>query len=758
MDITHSTQTSSRLIATLIVSALVFIVGLIGYTLATEYDDGTKIHQANGEIIEAYHDLKIVTLAYLAGNEMSNKERVTKALKDFEKSVVLGYGRINVVPEALGGSYLRLTGIFNNIKEKGGADALGRKDILSVLLDLEVEVGGIPYHKVVSNQKVSLLGGKKNVILALLSLFLLNLILLILYYIKKNEGQDTDAESAAGGTVTGPQIKALDAATDGVLLIDQDGLSRYMNPAAISLFSKDGDADKDSIGMPWYSIFSDETQIEMRRDVLPVLKEKGEWKGEITIATDTGEDRIIDLAFNNVPSDGMLGIARDITAQKQAEKESEELRKQFFQAQKMESIGRMAGGIAHDFNNTLSAIMGYAEFLEEDLPADSMERSFAEKITAAAKQARTLINQILSFSRKSKVDKLPVDFSHLMQVTYDMINSASSSTLDLSLKQGPNKAFILANPTEISQVLMNLCVNARDAMENKDGALDMMVERAAFEDDDLENFNPAAGSAEAQKTRLVKLDETHTRVYVGTHNPDAIYIMGEISDTGTGILPAIMEQVFEPFFTTKEQDKGTGLGLSSVLGIVLTHNALMRVESIVGKGTTFRLYFPLVDMSDETLADGDASASAVIVGAEEGDQSAGEAVKGESAVKRILLVDDDERVLETSKLLIQRMGYDVTAFSSPVKALDYAKGSIDQYDMLISDYMMPEMKGGALAKEINALAPDLHVVIISGFAEESFEDSLDDYPFIKSFLSKPVEKEKIKQTLSQIFDEGEQGG
>ncbi len=615
--------------------------------------------------------------------------------------------------------------------------------------------------------------------------------------------QNTDKELADEALQR--QAAALEASADGVMIVDRDGLLEYINPAIQNLFDLKGAEQQAALQQaplqqsplqqpplqqPWYIIFPQARQVEMRRLVQPALDKEGRWRGEVTVqasaatmdadqghnsaqtAADRIQDRnqvrpqhrVIDLSLSRLPDGGVVGVARDISDRKAAEKETEELRKQFFQAQKMESIGRMAGGIAHDFNNILSAIMGYAEFLEEDLPAQSPEQGFAKKITAAAKQARSLINQILSFSRKNKGDKAPVDIVALAQGAHDIVLSSLSQSSAQNVKalfenDAAAQIMLNANSTEISQVLVNLCVNARDAMDGRGGTLTIRVAAPTLSAEDLDRFGIRGEEGDKQqvKTRIETLSSIHSRVYVGAHHPDRSYVMVEVQDTGTGILPAIMEQVFEPFFTTKDQDKGTGLGLSSVLGIIIGHDAMMRVDSIVGKGTVFSLFFPVSEQAHDTdTAEHSADMPNVNNAADDAKEKTN-AVIGDQAPRtiRVMLVDDDETVREASAMMLSRLGYEVTGFASPVAALAALKAqeaaSEASYDVLMTDYMMPDMKGGELARLAHDVCPNMPVVVISGFAEESFEENLGDFPFIKAFLKKPLEKDLLAETLKRLF-------
>lgn len=542
------------------------------------------------------------------------------------------------------------------------------------------------------------------------------------------------------------KLNALDVMAEGIILINYDGLIDYLNPAAQSIFAAE---NKQVKKQPWYSLLPEDNQLSLKKDVLSMLDEKGFWHEEIEVNISGDGAKTLDINFFKLKDEGIAGIVRDISEQKLREKEASELRKQFFQAQKMESIGRMAGGIAHDFNNILSAIMGYAEFLEEDLPEGSMEQSFAKKILAASKQAKNLINQILSFSRKNSGEKMPVDLNHLLQVTNDMVKSSAPTNIDILMDSQIKDAFIEGNPTEVSQVLMNLCVNARDAMEDKQGSLNLNLGRVNLSEDEKMNFAKSAHldekDSKAYKTHIVNKSDIETFVYVGNPAYEGEYFKLEIADTGSGILPAIIEQIFEPFFTTKDQDKGTGLGLSSSLGIIVSHGGMLKLRSIVGEGSSFSLYFPANSPLNVDVSAPEASSSGHNDDAPEMARP-----RDEKKQAKVLLVDDDDNVRETMKLMLTRLGLDVVDYGNPLEAVAHFAEHEKAYDIVISDYMMPEIKGGELAQAISEMNEDLPIIIISGFAEDSFEKSLSDFPFIRAFLKKPLQKEDIKAALEEL--------
>jgi PAS domain S-box-containing protein len=365
----------------------------------------------------------------------------------------------------------------------------------------------------------------------------------------------------------------------------------------------------------------------------------------------------------------IISVTKDITATRQAEEEKEKLQAQLLQAQKMESVGRLAGGVAHDFNNMLAAILGHAELaLEETVPGQTL-RANLEEIRNAAQRSADLTRQLLAFARQQTVDPRIVDLNATVNGMLKMLRRLIGEDIDLAWLPLPDLWSIKIDPSQVDQVLANLCVNARDAIRS--------VGKITIE------------------TRNVSFDESYCR-----DHPDFIpgeYVMLAVSDDGEGMSKEVLDHIFEPFFTTKELGRGTGLGLSMVYGIVKQNKGFINVYSEPGKGTSFKIYFSRIPSGS------DVSRSAPKAGTLPGG--------GET----VLLVEDERVLLDLGQTMLRRLGYAVLAASTPEKALQLAENHQGRIRLLITDVVLPGMNGRDLAVRIRASNPGLKCLFMSGY-------------------------------------------
>ena len=394
----------------------------------------------------------------------------------------------------------------------------------------------------------------------------------------------------------------------------------------------------------------------------------------------------------------LLGISEDITDHRKLE---EQLR----QSQKMESIGNLAGGIAHDFNNILFPVIGMSELLLEDLPLGSVERENAEEIFKAGKRGSDLVKQILAFSRQSEHQMAPTRVQKVLKEVLNLARSTIPSDIEIKQDIQTDCGLIMADSTQIHQVAMNLVTNAYHAVETNGGKISICLKEESLQTSAFSMSNIAPGR----------------------------YAILSISDTGNGIPPELLDKIFDPYFTTKEQGKGTGLGLAVVHGIVKEHNGEIKVNTEIGKGTTFNVYIPLMDKTDahETV-----------------EQSAAHPVGNE----RILLVDDEESIAKLEKQMLERLGYQITIRNSSPDALKTLQCNLDSFDLVITDMTMPNMTGDKLARKMIALRPDLPIIICTGFSERINQEKAEAFG-IKGFLMKPVIKSDLAEMVRKVLDE-----
>jgi len=364
----------------------------------------------------------------------------------------------------------------------------------------------------------------------------------------------------------------------------------------------------------------------------------------------------------------ILLAGRDITERKKAEKEKERLEKQLQQAQKLEMIGRLAGGIAHDFNNMLNVILGYCELTRLRLPPESNVISNILEIEKAASRSRDLTAQLLAFSRQQVISPQVVNLNKLIDQTLNTISRLIGEDIALKFHPDQNVHLVKFDPAQFEQILLNLAVNARDAMPN--------------------------GGMFTIETANTYIDKQYCREHPEFDRGN--YVLVTISDNGAGIDQETLPHIFDPFFTTKEVGKGTGLGLATVYGLVKQHDGFINVYSEPQRGTTFKIYLPANQTAEETAAQ----------------FSSPEVTKGEGI---ILLVEDDEMLRAVITEMLQTIGYSVIAAADPREALPFCENAQQRIDLLITDVIMPGMNGRELRDRCKTLRPDIKVLFISGY-------------------------------------------
>ena len=374
---------------------------------------------------------------------------------------------------------------------------------------------------------------------------------------------------------------------------------------------------------------------------------------------------------------GILGVSRDMTEHKQAEKEKKILEARLFQSQKMEAIGTLAGGIAHDFNNILAAVIGYTELLQMNLPRNSNEFDYTRQIQQAGDRAKDLVQQILTFSRQTEHELKPVEVSIIVKEVTKLLRSSLPTTIEIS-QNIQNETIIMGDPTQIHQILMNLGTNASHAMKEKGGRLSIDLKTVEIQDD---------------------LSSGQMNLSPGT------YVQLSVSDTGHGIPADYLDRVFEPFFTTKDRGEGTGMGLSVVHGIVESYKGAIFAFSEEGKGSTFKILLPAIER--QTAPD------------------IRETEKIPRGTEHILFVDDEQVLVNIGTSQLESLGYTVSSRTSSTEALALFKNKPESFDLIITDMTMPEMTGDQLAKEIKRIRPEIPVILCTGFSAKITSDSAE---------------------------------
>jgi len=389
----------------------------------------------------------------------------------------------------------------------------------------------------------------------------------------------------------------------------------------------------------------------------------------------------------------MIEYSVDITKKRAMEAEMVKLVESLRQAQKMEAIGTLAGGIAHDFNNILTAILGYAEMaLQKSMP-DSSIKSNLEHVLEAGSRARELVKQILSFSRQEELGKKPIQIQVVVKEVLELLRASLPTTIEIKQNTVARCGPINADPTQIHQVLMNLCTNSAHAMRDQsDGVLSVGLQEVALEAGDI---------------------KMHPNIVPGD------YIKLSIGDTGCGMKKEVCDRIFEPYFTTKEKSEGTGLGLFVTHGIIKNHNGDITVYSEVGKGTTFNIYLPLIMVAyhkDEV-------------------PSVPEPIEG--GTERILFVDDEEMIAKMVKEMLTSLGYQVTVLTNSIEALEQFNAQPDKFDLVICDMTMPLMTGKELSENILNIRPETPIILCTGYSEQINGKKAKQIG-IREFLMKPI--------------------
>ena len=403
---------------------------------------------------------------------------------------------------------------------------------------------------------------------------------------------------------------------------------------------------------------------------------------------------------------GLIGISRNISDLKQTENEKKALQKQLVQAQKMESIGKLAGGIAHDFNNILAAMMGYTEIVLDDIPEGSQAAKDLDQVMAAGHRAKELIKQILTFSRQTETEKMVLQPAVLVKETVKLLRSSMPATIAIEQEIAADSGFILADPTQIHQILMNFCTNGFHAMEEQGGTLTVSLKGRTLTGDDL------LSEPGVQPGEFVQLS---------------------IADTGCGIAPEVQEKIFEPYFTTKEIGKGTGMGLAIVHGIVKDCNGFITCRSKPGEGTVFHVFLPVI--ADEVLPAAEQTADI------------------QFGNERILFVDDEEILAEMGKTMLERLGYRVTVRKDSTEALTTFRNQPDQFDLVITDQTMPGLTGSDLARHILQIRPDTPIILCTGYSSAVSEEQALALG-IRGFALKPLARKDIAALVRKVLGDG----
>jgi len=486
------------------------------------------------------------------------------------------------------------------------------------------------------------------------------------------------------------------------IFVHQKGRYAYVNPAFVRTFGYES-ADE-IVGKPVDElIFPEDRDAARQRGVDRLAGKSLPLSYEIRALKKDGKAFPVLLGGAVIDYEGasaILGFLMDVSSER-------DLRRQLLEAQKMEALGTLAGGIAHDFNNILSAVIGYAELAKMKLPEDSEVMRDLDQVRKAGDRAKNLIRQILTVGRQTEEECGPVEPVHVVKEALKLLRASVPSSINFDTRLDKDAGTILADPTRIHQVLMNLCTNAQHAMKEKGGTLTVRLENVEIHPDD--------GGA-------IKIDP-------------GPYVRLTVRDTGCGMDPNTLNRIFDPYFTTKGRGEGTGLGLAVVHGIIETYGGRIMVYSEPEKGTAFHVYFPRIDGASK-MANRPEAPSPLPTGTE-----------------RILFVDDEVPLANLGKRVLENLGYSVTAISSGMEALRLFSEKPGRFDLVITDLTMPEITGDSLAREMIRMRPGMPVIIASGFVDKSVRQKVTSTG-AGAFIEKPLTAETLARTIRELLNKG----
>ncbi|MGA1870476.1 MAG: PAS domain S-box protein [bacterium] len=463
-------------------------------------------------------------------------------------------------------------------------------------------------------------------------------------------------------------------------------------------------------GKEWFNLAFPDTEYRQ--------KAKSFWKSDITklkqgaVKPRTFKIRCKDSTFRDVilrpiamEDDQWFLIYEDITERRHAEEEKEQLESHLRQTQKMEAIGTLAGGIAHDFNNILSIILGYTELAIENAGKKSQAQSPMRGIIKACTRGKDLVRQILTFSSDVDQERKPIKIKPIIEDALGFIRASLPSTIEIRQKIDRDCGVIMANPTQIHQIIINLCSNAYHAMGESGGTLHL---------------------------QLTMIDVDSHSKWSDLHLTEGKYLKLTVTDTGHGIEKADLERIFDPFFTKKPPGKGTGLGLSIVHGIVKSHEGVISVKSELNKGTSFSIYLPCIN---QVTATKELKKSTISKGNE-----------------HVLFIDDEESIIEATKILLERLNYKVTTLKSSSEALSMFHKTPDKFDIVITDQTMPTMTGIELAGKLMLIRPNIPIILTTGYNEAITKEKAKKIGICECII-KPFLPSDLARAIRRIMDE-----
>ncbi len=494
-------------------------------------------------------------------------------------------------------------------------------------------------------------------------------------------------------------LATLEQVSEGIYIEDREGSVRYANRAAKALSWRD----------------SGEAARRFPRPKLPLAAPSD-------MREERHEERDLEFQRVRLPNGGTLTRFNDVTERNAALAARRHFEARLQQSAKIEAIGQLAGGVAHDFNNILGSIMGFGGFLAQDLPPNSAEHRFAERILSACQRGKDLVEQILAFARARAVERGIVDIGLLLKRSEEFLGGTLPAHVRLNMSLANSTLPVFGSSTQISQLVTNLCINSRDAIEGKEGTIDI-----------------TARIATAQEIESLRdIPHSRNKRLFGDLQPDRRYCLLQVADNGCGMPAEILDRVFEPFFTTKGRHRGTGLGLAVVHGVIESTGGVCHMVSSPGEGTIFSVYFPIVNEAG-AAAGKPATEPAALRGKE-----------------RVLIVDDEPDIADMLAIGLERLGYETVGANDPLEALAAFDEQPDAFDVVITDQVMPGMRGLDLIRRLKVLKPEIKAILCTGYSDGANADVAQEAG-ADAFFHKPVDAVQIAPKIRVLMSTANTG-
>jgi two-component system cell cycle sensor histidine kinase/response regulator CckA len=496
----------------------------------------------------------------------------------------------------------------------------------------------------------------------------------------------------------------VEASREGMGWTDLNGRVRYINSSLARMFGEK--KPEDSYGRSVLEYYSEETQRRLQEEIFPTVLREGSWMGELVIHSSTGSlipttNSLIVLRDAEGNPSSFANVLTDLTERKRAEEEKKRLEAQLVRAQKMESIGTLAGGVAHDFNNLLMGIQGNLSLITMDIDSTHPYYERLKNIEQQIQSGARLTSHLLGYARKGRYEVKPIDLNRMLREASETFGRTRKE-ITIHRELAEDLFAIEADPGQIEQLLLNLYVNAADAMP---GGGDLILKTANVTHKEMKGklYDPKPGK----------------------------YVLLTVTDTGIGMDKETMGRIFDPFFTTKEMGRGTGLGLASAYGIIKGHGGYIDVDSKKGQGTTFSIYLPASERK-----------------VQEAVKAAEPFIKGTGT---ILLVDDEEVIVEVGKELLEGMGYRVLTAKDGKEAIEVYEKDPNEIDIVILDMVMPNMGGGEAYDRMKEINPDVKVLLSSGFSIDGEASEILERG-CNGFIQKPFNMRDLSEKIGEILD------